>query len=140
VTDQDLVDGGERQLEPVPSDELVPEPLEAEPALATQAQDQLFLLGQDLTARRAVRPVAARLEAGRTLGLVAPPLPAECRAGDGASSADEAGFADLLVEPDPAEPRPRIHDPSPPARPWTCWTTLRVAHNPTAATTATTLT
>ena len=142
VADQDLVDGVERQLEPVPADELVPEPLDAEPALAAQPQDQRLLLGEDLAARRAVRPAAARPEPRLALGPVAPPPLAQGRAGDAAPSADQAGVADLLVEPDPAEPRARVrvHRPSRSARPWTCWATLRVAHNPTAATTATTLT
>jgi len=105
VTDQDLVNGVERQLQPVPADELVPEPLDAEPALAAQAQDQLFLLGEDLAARRAVRPVAARPEPRLALGLVAPPLLAQGRAGDAAPSADQAGVADPLVEP---QPSPRL--------------------------------
>src|SRR3954452_19895229 len=139
---RDLVDGVERQLQPVPADELVPEPLDAELARAAQPQDQLFLLGEDLAARRAVRPVAARPEPRLALSLVAPPPLAQGRAGDAAPSADQAGVADLLVEPDPAEPRARVrvHGPSRSARLWTCWTTLRVGHNPIAVTTATTLT
>src|SRR4028119_2487999 len=83
VTDEDLVDGVELQLEPMSAGELVPQHLDAELALAAQAQDQPFLLGEDLAVRRAVRPVAARLEAGQALGLVAPPPLAAARAGEG---------------------------------------------------------
>jgi hypothetical protein len=137
VADEDLVDGVEREPQPVPAGELVPEHLDAELALAAQAQDQRLLLGEDLAVRGGVRPVAARLEADLALGLVAvPPLP-ERRTGDAAPPADEAGVADPLVEPDPAQSRVRVHGSSPPARPWTCRTTLRVAHDPTAATAAT---
>src|SRR5215218_7787012 len=107
VADEDLVDGVERQPQPVPAGELVPEHLDAELALAAQAQDQRLLLGEDLAVGRAVRPVAARLEADLALGPVAaPPLP-ERRTGDAAPAADEAGVADPLVEPDPAQPRAR---------------------------------
>src|ERR671921_604449 len=60
-----------------------------------------------------VRPAAARLEAGLALGPVAAPPLAQGRARDPAPSADEAGVAGLLVEPDPAEPRSRIHRSSP---------------------------
>jgi hypothetical protein len=131
------VDGLERQPQAVPAGELVPERLGAELALAAQAEDQGLLRGEDLAVRRAVRSVAARLAAGLALGLVAAPPLAERRAGDAAPSADEAGIADLLVESDPAQPRARVHGPSPPAGPWTCRTTPRVAHNPTAATAST---
>jgi hypothetical protein len=44
------MDGVERQLEPVPAGELVPEPLDPELAPAAQAQDQRLLLIEDLTA------------------------------------------------------------------------------------------
>jgi hypothetical protein len=50
VADQHLVDGVERQPQPVPAGELVPEPLDPEPALAAQAQDQRLLLIEDLAA------------------------------------------------------------------------------------------
>ena len=50
MADQDLVDGVERQLEPVPAGELVAQHLDPELALAAQAQDQRLLLVEDLTA------------------------------------------------------------------------------------------
>src|SRR5687767_850285 len=100
------------QPQAVPAGELVPEHLGAEPALAAQAEDQRLLFGEDLAARRAVRPVAARLEAGHALGPVAAPPLAQGRAGDAAPPAGDPGVADLLVEPDPAEPRARAHGSS----------------------------
>jgi hypothetical protein len=133
MADEDLVDGVERQPQAVPAGELVAEHLDAEPALAAQAEDQPFLFGEDLAVGRTVRSVVPRLEAGQALGPVAAPPLAERRAGEAAPSADEAGVADLLVGSDPAQPRARVHGPFQPAGLWTCRTTLRVAHNPAAA-------
>ena len=48
MADQDLVDGVERQLEPVPAGELVAEHLDPELALAAQTEDQRLLFGEDL--------------------------------------------------------------------------------------------
>src|SRR5215210_2032316 len=113
--------------------ELVPEHLDPELALAAQAEDQRLLLVEDLAARRGVRPMAARFQSCLTLGLVAPPPLAQGRPRDAAASTDDPGVAELLVEPDPAEPCARVHASSPPIRLWTCWTTPCAAHNPTAA-------
>jgi hypothetical protein len=70
MPDEDLVDGVERELEPMSAGELVPERLDAELALAAQARDQRLLPGEDLAVGRAVRPVAARLQTGHALGPV----------------------------------------------------------------------
>ena len=61
MADQHLVDGVERQLEPVPAGELVAEHLDAEPALA-QAEDQPSFFGEDLRPGERVR---LRLRASR---------------------------------------------------------------------------
>ena len=82
AADQHLVDGVERQLEPVPAGGLVAEHLDPEPALAAQAQDQGLLFGEDLAVRRAVRAAAARLEPGLALRLVAAPPLAQGRPRD----------------------------------------------------------
>jgi hypothetical protein len=128
------VAGVECQLEAVLADQLEAQPLDPEPALAAQAKDQLGLGSEHLAVRRMVRPPAAVLQTGFALGLVAAPL-AQGRPGDPATPADHAGMAHFLVEPDPAKPGASIHGASP--RPWTCRTTLRVAHKPTAATATT---
>jgi ferredoxin-type protein NapF len=96
VSDVSVLDV-ERQPQAVPAGELVPEHLDAELALGAQAEDQLFLFGEDLAVRRAVRPVAPRLEAGHALGLVAAPPLAQGRAGDAAPSADDPGVADCAA-------------------------------------------
>jgi hypothetical protein len=75
VADEDLVDRVERQPQAVPAGEFVPEHLDAELALAAQAEDQPFLLGQNLPSGRGARPLAAVPQTGLALGPVAaPPL------------------------------------------------------------------
>jgi hypothetical protein len=156
VAGQDLVDGGERQPQPVPADELVPGHLGRELALAARAEAQRLLLGEGLAVRRAVRSTASRLEADGTFGPIAAPPLAERRAGDAASPADEAGDAGLrsqsltqpapqALAPSPQErasgdargpSRARVHGPSAPAGPAVGLlgdAAPRVAPNPTAA-------
>src|SRR5215218_2799146 len=93
--------------------ELVPEPLDPELALAAQAEDQRLLLVEDLAARQGARPMAARLQSCLALGLVAPPPLAPGRPRDAAAPTGDPGVAELLVEPDPAEPCARVHASSP---------------------------
>ena len=80
VADQHLVQGVERQAQPMAADELDPEPLEAKLALAAQLQNQPFLAFQDLAPWGAVRPAAPLLQPGCALSLVAAPPLAQCRA------------------------------------------------------------
>ena len=80
VADQHLVQGVERQAQPMAADELDPEPLEAKLALAAQLQDQPFFAFQDLAPWGAVRPAAPLLQPGCALSLVAAPPLAQCRA------------------------------------------------------------
>lgn len=103
------MDGVERQLEVVPADERVEPPFDAKLAFAAQRQDQLLLLGEDLAAGRVARSLAAVLQPGLALGGVAPEPFARGDLGEAATAADDAPDADLLGEPDPAEPGLRVH-------------------------------
>src|SRR3954453_4475737 len=90
------------------ADELDPEPLETELALAAQLQDQPFVAFQDLAYWGAVRPAVLLLQPGCALGLVAAPPLAQCRAGDPAAAAGHTGVARLPKELEPAQPCRRI--------------------------------
>lgn len=97
------------KLEPMLADELVAEALGPEPPTAVQVQDQSYILREDPAPWGTMWSGAAGFQPSDAgLAIALPPL-AERRVGDAAAAADDAGVADRLVEPDPAQPGACIH-------------------------------
>ena len=110
VADQDAMQRVERQAEPVLTQKLAAQLLDAEVARAPEIENKRLLVGEHLLLRQVARTAALVLQSSDAIRLIsAPPLP-QRRPRNAAASADPSGIAKLLVKPDPAETSSCIHE------------------------------
>ena len=108
VPAESLVDRVDRQAEAVQPDQLVPEALDAQLAVAPQRENALLLARKHPAPGRTERTPAAIHETCRRCHISPPPLP-ERRPRHAASAAGHARISRPLVHPHPDQPRRRRH-------------------------------